>query len=201
MHDIGYIITNKLSDIANDKLGGSLDKEEAMKLRLPILATVFALMTMLAITPTAFAASPTATSASAPVSGTIANGGGTFTGTLSNIVFSNVNGVLTATGTLSGTLTNAAGATIGTVSNLAISVAATAAGTCQILNLTLGPLDLNLLGLMVHLNQVVLNITAQSGPGNLLGNLLCAVAHLLDSNASVTALANLLNSILGQLGI
>ena len=172
-----------------------------MKLRLPILATVFALMTMLAITPTAFAASPTATSASAPVSGTIANGGGTFTGTLSNIVFSNVNGVLTATGTLSGTLTNAAGATIGTVSNLAISVAATAAGTCQILNLTLGPLDLNLLGLMVHLNQVVLNITAQSGPGNLLGNLLCAVAHLLDSNASVTALANLLNSILGQLGI
>lgn len=123
MHDIGYIITNKLSDIANDKLGGSLDKEEAMKLRLPILATVFALMTMLAITPTAFAASPTATSASAPVSGTIANGGGTFTGTLSNIVFSNVNGVLTATGTLSGTLTNAAGATIGTVSNLAISVA------------------------------------------------------------------------------
>jgi len=54
---------------------------------------------------------------------------------------------------------------------------------------------------MVHLNQVVLDITAQSGPGNLLGNLLCAVAHLLDSNASVTALANLLNSILGQLGI
>ena len=48
---------------------------------------------------------------------------------------------------------------------------------------------------------IVLDITAVSGSGNLLGNLLCAVAHLLDSNASVTALANLLNSILGQLGI
>ena len=171
-----------------------------MKLRLPILATAMALMAMVAITPTAFAATTTATPVSAPVTGAI-SGGGTFTGRLSNIVFSNVNGVLTATGNLSGTLTNAAGQTIGTVSNLLVSLTATAAGTCQILSLTLGPLDLNLLGLMVHLNQVVLNITAQSGPGNLLGNLLCAVAHLLDSNGSVTALANLLNNILGQLGL
>jgi hypothetical protein len=45
-------------------------------------------------------------------------------------------------------------------------------GTCDILHLTLGPLDLNLLGLMVHLDRVVLDITAQSGPGQLLGNLL-----------------------------
>ena len=44
----------------------------------------------------------------------------------------------------------------------------------------LGPLDLNLLGLEVHLDPVVLDIVAQPGPGNLLGNLLCAVAGLLD---------------------
>jgi hypothetical protein len=174
-----------------------------MKLRLPILATTLAMMTMVAITQTAFAATTSAGSATAapvtaPVTGTIATGG-TFTGSLSNIVFSNVNGALTATGNLSGTLTNASGQTIGTVSNMLVSLTAAATGTCQILNLTLGPLDLNLLGLMVHLNQVVLNITAQSGPGNLLGNLLCAVAHLLDSNASTTALANLLNNLLGQL--
>lgn len=172
-----------------------------MKLRLPVLATAMALMAMVAITPTAFAATKTAAPITAPITGTVA-GGGTFTGSLTNIVFSNVNGVLTATGSLSGTLTtvNALGQTITqTVTNQIISLTATATGTCQILNLTLGPLDLNLLGLMVHLNQVVLNITAQSGPGNLLGNLLCAVAHLLDSNASVTALANLLNNILGQL--
>ena len=47
-------------------------------------------------------------------------------------------------------------------------------GSCQILDLRLGPLDLNLLGLVVHLDMVHLNITAEPGPGNLLGNLLCA---------------------------
>lgn len=41
---------------------------------------------------------------------------------------------------------------------------------CPILNLILGPLDLNLLGLTVTLpNGLVLNINAVSGPGNLLG--------------------------------
>jgi hypothetical protein len=69
------------------------------------------------------------------------------------------------------------------------------ARTCSILNLTLGPLDLNLLGLVIHLNQVHLTIDAQSGPGNLLGNLLCAVAHLLDGNP----LGNVLNQIVGLL--
>ena len=49
---------------------------------------------------------------------------------------------------------------------------------------------------------MVLDITAQQGPGNLLGNLLCAVAHLLDSNASgsgLNGLAALLNRILALL--
>ena len=170
-----------------------------MKLRLPILATALALMAMVAITPTAFAATKTAAPVSAPVTGTIANVGGTFSGTLNNIVFSNVNGVLTATGNLSGTLTNAAGQTIGSVSNLLVSLTAAATGTCQILNLTLGPLDLNLLGLTVHLNQVVLNVAAQPGAGNLLGNLLCAVAHLLDNNGPLSGIVGLLNNLLGHL--
>jgi hypothetical protein len=43
---------------------------------------------------------------------------------------------------------------------------------CSILDLTLGPLDLNLLGLLVHLDQVHLTITADS-TGGLLGQLLC----------------------------
>lgn len=171
-----------------------------MRLRLPLLASSLAMAAILAISSTAFAA-PTqapATHLTNSVSGTTATGS-TLTGTLSNMVFSNVNGVLTLTGTLNGTLTTATGQVIQIV-NQQVSTAVTAAsGTCQILNLTLGPLDLNLLGLMVHLNQVVLNITAQSGPGNLLGNLLCSIAHLLDSNASVTALANVLNNLLGGL--
>lgn len=70
---------------------------------------------------------------------------------------------------------------------------------CDILHLVLGPLDLDLLGLQVHLDKVVLDISAQSAPGNLLGNLLCAVSHLLDSNG-LPGLSNLLNRILGILG-
>src|SRR3954447_26327922 len=50
--------------------------------------------------------------------------------------------------------------------------------TCPILILDLGPLHLDLLGLTVDLAPVHLNISAQSGAGNLLGNLLCAVANL-----------------------
>ena len=55
---------------------------------------------------------------------------------------------------------------------------------------------------MVDLNQVHLTITAEQGPGNLLGNLLCAVANLLNNNSSGTALqqvVNLLNQILARL--
>jgi len=85
----------------------------------------------------------------------------------------------------------------GTVTNGTISVPFTDAvdPTCPVLSLTLGPLHLDLLGLVVDLNQVVLNITAVPGPGNLLGNLLCAVTNLLNGNPASTALTQLLNQI------
>jgi hypothetical protein len=73
---------------------------------------------------------------------------------------------------------------------------------CEILKLVLAPLDLNLLGLHVHLDKVVLHIWATSGSGQLLGNLLCAVAHLLDGSQLANQLnqvAALLNSILAIL--
>jgi hypothetical protein len=75
---------------------------------------------------------------------------------------------------------------------------------CDILNLVLGPLDLDLLGLQVHLNRVVLDIVAVAGAGNLLGNLLCAVAGLLDGGplaGLLTQLLDLLNQILGALNL
>jgi hypothetical protein len=81
--------------------------------------------------------------------------------------------------------------------------AAVAQASCEILDLVLGPLDLNLLGLEVHLDTVHLNITAVPGAGNLLGNLLCAVAGLLDPSGAITNLlqfVNLLNQLLGLLG-
>jgi hypothetical protein len=51
---------------------------------------------------------------------------------------------------------------------------------CDILNLDLGPLNLDVLGLVVDLSDVQLDITAVPGAGNLLGNLLCSVVGLLD---------------------
>jgi len=92
-------------------------------------------------------------------------------------------------------VTSATGAITSIVQTVTLPVAITQA-TCQILHLDLGPLSLNLLGLQIDLSRVVLDITAQSGAGNLLGNLLCAVAGVLDNPSG---LARLLNQILGGL--
>src|SRR6478609_9873946 len=80
--------------------------------------------------------------------------------------------------------------------------AAAARANCGILNLVLAPLDLDLLGLKVHLDRVVLNIVAESGAGKLLGNLLCSVTGLLDGGplaGLLGQLSDLLNQILGRL--
>jgi hypothetical protein len=111
-----------------------------------------------------------------------------------------------AIGTIAGTVTDLAGTVVGTsLQTVAIPVtvdqAAASAATCPILHLDLGPLTLNLLGLQVDLSQVVLDITAISGAGNLLGNLLCSVAGLLDSPTGLTALLNQILDILGGLGL
>jgi hypothetical protein len=155
---------------------------------------------VLAISPVASAARPTASApTSLPITGAIANGGGTFTGTLTNLHFVNQNGALAVAGNLTGTLTDALGNTIGQVTNQAITLPVAGGanpGTCSILDLTLGPLHLNLLGLVVDLNQVHLTITGQTGNGQLLGNLLCGLANALNGGGG-GGLANLLNNLLG----
>jgi len=91
---------------------------------------------------------------------------------------------------------------------------------CDILNLAVGPLHLDVLGLIVDLDDchggpVTVDITAMPGEGNLLGNLLCDVAGLLDNGldlgsilnelpaANLTALTgairDVLNAVLGEL--
>src|SRR5436190_909993 len=148
-----------------------------------------------------------------PIAGTVDGVANTLSGTFSISRFARSSGQLVAVGTLSATVSDATGNILRTiVTPLAVPVAASAvpetasaaaaaiAATCPILHLELGPLDLNLLGLVVHLDRVVLDITAQPGPGNLLGNLLCAVSHLLDSNAAGGALQNLLNELTAALG-
>jgi len=127
---------------------------------------------------------------SVPVAGTLA--GAPFSGVFTLTGFALQNGQLVATGTLSG-----ASATAGSIFATGVALPVTVAqAACSILHLDIQPISLNLLGLQVNLSEIVLDISAQPGPGNLLGNLLCSVAGLLDNPAG---LVNLLNQILAAL--
>ena len=168
-----------------------------------------------------------------PVSGVSDDQSVAFNGTMDVIGFTNDAGVLKAIALVSGTAKSLSGATqqitnqinlipvnipasgggfggAAPTNNLSTAApSAAAVASCSILHLDLGPLDLNLLGLVVHLNEVVLDISAQPGNGNLLGNLLCAVSNLLNGinlgnilgNAITNALTNLLNNLLTGLGL
>src|SRR5687767_4843245 len=96
--------------------------------------------------------------------------GVTQTGTLTITDFVSRNGQIFAVGNLTGAVTAPV--------TMPVDLQQTSS-SCDILNLVLGPVDLNLLGLEVHLNQVVLDVVATAAPGNLLGNLLCTITHLL----------------------
>lgn len=176
-----------------------------MKRRVVSLGLIVALMSLFTMAPVhANAASlkPTPTTVAAaglqiPVN--FSSPGGSLTGVFNLTRFVVRNGRLSAIGTLTGTITNAAGQTVGAIVQTLTLPVFNISGTCDILHLELGPIDLNLLGLVVHVDKIVIDIDAQSGAGNLLGNLLCAVANLLNANGALSTLANLLNQILGQL--
>ena len=200
-----------------------------MKIRLTALLTLLAAVAVVVAAPMAATAKPKAAAANVnvPVTGMVTNDAGatvgTFTGDYTINRVTRHGRRLLAVGTVTGVVTNTATGETRTVNRAvkiplkATSRAAAGAGnanarfapqaTCGILDLTLGPLDLDLLGLVVHLDTVHLNITAESGPGNLLGNLLCAVAGLLDPvtgggglGAILNQVVALLNQILGALG-
>jgi hypothetical protein len=137
-----------------------------------------------------------AATAVANIDQTIA-GVGRFVGTFTPTDFFNRRGQLQVEGVLNGTFTNLLGQTA-TVNRLFTTtvIGGSASQACQILNLDLGPLDLNLLGLEIHLDEIHLDIVAVPGPGNLLGNLLCGIAGLLDGTGG-NGLASLLNRLLG----
>lgn len=74
--------------------------------------------------------------------------------------------------------------------NLTAKPAAATPGSCPILSLSLGPIHLNLLGLVVNLddchgNPVTVDITATPA-GGLLGQLLCDVANLLNGGLNLS---------------
>jgi len=152
-----------------------------------------------------------------PVTGTATAADGTvrtLTGTFTIQRFARAQRQIVAMGTLVGTLTSAAPDAVAQTAQTFVTQASiplannnnttaadvSALATCDILHLVLGPLDLNLLGLVVHLDQVVLDITAVTGAGNLLGNLLCAITGLLDGGGPLASVVTLLNQLLGILG-
>jgi len=82
------------------------------------------------------------------------------------------------------------------------AAAAVSGPSCQILTLSLGPIDLNLLGLRVQLdncNGGPVTVTITAIPGQLLGDLLCDLANLLNGG-SLNAIARQLQAIAGAIG-
>lgn len=151
------------------------------------------------------AQAPRPTGATLPVTGTLADGTA-FTGALGSLTTDVVGGVLQLSGTVTGTGIPEGGAPFtAPVQELTTSGAdgpGSRAG-CSILNLDLGPLHLDLLGLVIDLSPISLDITAVPGAGNLLGNLLCAIAGLLDNpgGGPLAGIVNLLNRLLAGLGL
>ncbi len=139
-----------------------------------------------------------------PVTGQAKNGK-QFTGTYTIKKFIQRNGKAVAVGTLKGRLKHRNVRRTGVKMPASVVAPATTKqlptptpGACPVLNLTLGPIDLNLLGLRVATNQVRALIEAVPGAGNLLGNLLCAVSGLLDPQAQtpLQQLVQVLNALL-----
>jgi len=73
----------------------------------------------------------------------------------------------------------------------------TAADT--LVTLHLKPLDIKLLGLEVQTNDITVTVRAQPGNGQLLGNLLTTVSHLINLQGVNTALNNVLGSVVDLL--
>lgn len=141
------------------------------------------------------------------VTGTDAGGAGVFAGTLDVAEFVAEGDEIVAVGQLTGTLdANGTPSPVSEEVRLPVLLAASGSDTggtgvgaqgvaCGILDLTLGPLDLNLLGLQVNLSQIDLEITAIPG-GGLLGDLLCAIANLLNPLGAILQIVEALNDLL-----
>ena len=115
---------------------------------------------------------------------------GLFSGTFAPTRFAARNGSLLAEGVLEGTFGGAA-----VVEEVTLPVAKIG-GSCPELQLALGPAEIELSGAQTRLAQTVL--TVEGGPG-ILGNLVCAVAHLRDGGTGLALVPDLLNQILARL--
>jgi hypothetical protein len=156
-----------------------------------------------------------------PVTGSVVSvGGGTFAGTLVLQRFAVRNGTPVAIGAISGSVQTDAGSLTGIHALIELPVTVSGAAspglpgiqrqrgnaldsptirfvqaTCGVARVEIGNTNVDLLGLTVHLNPVLLELNGDSA--GVLGNLVCQVLELANN---VVGLVGVLNAILGLLG-
>jgi hypothetical protein len=148
-----------------------------------------------------------------PMTGALADGSGTVSGTFLLGRLVDQGGVLTAVGTFTGTVIRGAEHLAVDTVELALSVTASAAnavtrpsGGCAPLQLRLLPSTVSLLGVTIAFDPALIQIV--SAPANILGGLVCQAGNLVGSalqgsvrlvGGSAQQLLGLLNSIIGVL--
>lgn len=157
-----------------------------MKVRLATLGAIAALVSGVSLmAATAATAAPKPTAVTVPATCTAPGTTDPVGCALSLVGFNTqggtVNAVLQLTNTLTGAITQ-------------IVVPLQNAGSCTILDLTVQPIDLDLLGLHLHTDTIHVVLTAQRG--TLLGNLLCGL--FFGNGPPLGVASTLLNNLLKQ---
>ena len=80
------------------------------------------------------------------------------------------------------------------------ALAAAEASTCETLSLVLGPLQLDVLGIAVQLNEANVDVIAVPGASERLKNRLCGLTALMDGVAPPAEVVRMLNTLLDTLG-
>ena len=183
------------------------------KSRMLVVAAVaaFAVMLIGGAGPAAAQTSGTPLTKTVDMTGTAKNGK-KFTGTYTIDRFTQSGGKVFAVGTLKGKLKGRSvkRSNVRIPAALARHEAAGAAqipgappnplpNACQILDLELQPITLDLLGLLVRTSRIEVLIEAVPGAGNLLGNLLCGITGILDPQAATPASPSQLTQVLNAL--
>jgi hypothetical protein len=160
-----------------------------------------------------------------PVTGTVSAAAGQataseVTGTFSIQRFARTETAVAAVGTLTVSITDSASSdTRAVVTQVAVpisrqrsenaaaepvgqtpAIVPTATQTCETLSLVLGPVDLDLRGVPVQLDRVVLDVTGAPTTSDALPKLLCEITGVLDNSAQPAELVTLLNRLLDLLG-
>jgi len=163
------------------------EKEEGMKKKLGLVSVVAAVIALSLVVAPVNAAPPATSGITLPATCTVQGTTTPADCTLQLVRFTSQNGTLQAVLNLTNPAT---GVTTQIVADLTAPTTQQG-GTCTLLDLTIQPIDLDLLGLHLHTDTIHLVLTAQRG--TLLGNLLCGLFF-----GNPTGAATALNQLLRQ---